>query len=184
MIVLTKPVVYLSVDEITDTHKMLVEYLDKIAPNNNDQLREILSLLGDEPNLDGLCESNAATNSPIAKNMTLTSSPSLTSNDSSSNKNSCGNNAQICLMLNNRFTPNGDEKTEINNLYIRTKRFIVDIILCQPGDNLLQILYTPTTEEQVIFGNFLRFFSLKNNFFKGERPFEAFGQARNDRTAW
>lgn len=150
MIVLTKPVVYLSVDEITDTHKILIEYLDRISPNKNDQLREILSLLGDEPNLDGLSESVAFnnSNSPNAKN-TLTGSPSLYSNDSMSNKNSCGNNAQICLMLNNRFTPNGDEKTEINNLYIKTKRFIVDIILCQTGDNLAQILYTPTNEEQV-----------------------------------
>jgi len=147
MIVLTKPAVYLSVDEITDTHKILVEYLDRIAPSRSDQLREILSLLGDEPNLDGLCDTTAATNSPNAKS-TLTSSPSVHSNDSMANKNSCSNSAQICLMLNNRFTPNGDEKTEINNLFIKTKRFIVDIILCQPGDNLAQILYTPTNEEQ------------------------------------
>lgn len=31
----------------------------------------------------------------------------------------------------------------------RTKRLIVDILNCQPGDNLNQILQCPTTKEQV-----------------------------------
>ena len=33
-------------------------------------------------------------------------------------------------------------------LFYRTKRFIVDIIHCQAGDDLTQILNAPTTKEQ------------------------------------
>lgn len=61
---------------------------------------------------------------------------------------SLSKNTQLCLTLTNRFTPNGDEKTDINNLFIKTKRLIVEIVLCQPGDSLSRILSTPCTKEQ------------------------------------
>lgn len=36
LIVLTKPIVYMTIQEISDTHKILVDYLDKIAPDEQD----------------------------------------------------------------------------------------------------------------------------------------------------
>ena len=116
--------------------QILVEYMDKIAPEDNDPLRQIFSQLQHEPNLESLGDNI------FTKSGTLTSSPSLTSTN-------FNKNTQICLTLTNRFTPNGDEKTDLNNLFIRTKRFIVEIINCQSGDNLKQILKTPATPEQV-----------------------------------
>lgn len=35
-----------------------------------------------------------------------------------------------------------------HDLFFRTKRMIVDVIRCQPGDTLTQILNTPATDEQ------------------------------------
>jgi Ras GTPase-activating-like protein IQGAP1 len=138
---LTKPLVYMTVQEICDTHKILIKYLDKIAPESNDPLREIFSLLTHEPNLDSLTENLC---SKINVN-SHTPSDTIT-------RNNFSKNTQICLTLTNRYTPNGgDEKSEGNNLFVRTKRFIVEIIHCQPGEDLREILKTPATLEQEVF---------------------------------
>lgn len=173
LIVLTKPVVYMTVQEICDTHRILVEYLDRIAPDENDPLREIFKLLHFEPNLDSLTE-----NLLCSRTTTSTTANAATAvpQDTMSRAN-LSKNTQICLTLTNRFTPNGDEKTDLNNLFIRleinylylympilskleyfmcvfwfvverTKRFIVEIIHCQAGETLFQILKTPSTPEQ------------------------------------
>lgn len=108
LIVLTKPVVYMTVQEICDTHRILVEYLDRIAPDENDPLREIFKLLHFEPNLDSLTENLCSRTSlnTSASNDTLT-------------RSNISKNTQLCLTLTNRFTPNGDEKTDLNNLFIK-----------------------------------------------------------------
>jgi Ras GTPase-activating-like protein IQGAP2/3 len=45
----TKPVVLISIHEIFATHKLLVENLDQLAPEESDELRVILKDLGDVP---------------------------------------------------------------------------------------------------------------------------------------
>ena len=55
----------------------------------------------------------------------------------------------MCLTLTDRFTPSSDDKTDINNLFIRTKRLIVEIIHCQQGETMEAILTTTATHEQV-----------------------------------
>ena len=130
--------------------KILIEYLDKIAPEKNDPLREIFSLLNHEPNLDSL------TDNLCTKVSTNSHTPSDTIT-----RNNFSKNTQICLTLTNRFTPNGDEKTDANNLFIKTKRYIVEIINCQPGENLRQILKTPATVEQVGNMTFIRIYYIR-----------------------
>ena len=71
LIVLTKPIVYMTVQEITDTHKILVQYLDKIAPDTKDPLREIFTLLQFEPNLDSLTEN-------LSSRISVDGSPNVT----------------------------------------------------------------------------------------------------------
>ena len=83
--------------------------MDKIAPNENDPLREIFNLLDHEPNLDSLTDNLC---SKITQNNSPTTNDTLT-------KNTFSKNTQLCLTLTNRFTPNGEEKTDINNLFIR-----------------------------------------------------------------
>lgn len=122
LITLTKPVVYMTVQEICDTHRILVEYLDRIAPDESDPLREIFKLLHFEPNLDSLTENLLGSNgkSPAGATAanTLNTSTSASSHDTLSRSN-LSKNTQLCLTLTNRFTPNGDEKTDLNNLFIR-----------------------------------------------------------------
>lgn len=182
LIVLTKPVVYMTVQEICDTHRILVEYLDRIAPDESDALREIFRLLHYEPNLDSLTEnlcsrvaaaaSTAGSLNNSSHSATAAAAAAAASHDTLT-KSNVSKNTQLCLTLTNRFTPSGDEKTDLNNLFIRyetflfyefcylyiylnvlffcfrTKRFIVEIMHCQPGETLLQILKSPATLEQV-----------------------------------
>lgn len=113
LIQLTKPTVYITVQEICDTHRILIDNLDKIAPEKNDALNEILSLLGPEPNFDSII--NDTSSSP---NKTLPHSNTNTS-DSLANKSILSNNTQICLTLTSRFTPIGDESADLFNLFIK-----------------------------------------------------------------
>jgi hypothetical protein len=56
---------------------------------------------------------------------------------------------EITLTLTNKFEVPEDDQTDIKTLLIRTKRMSVDVIACQDGETLAQILETPATEEQV-----------------------------------
>ena len=82
--------------------------MDKIAPEADDPIREIFSLLNHEPNLESLTDN-------LCSKVNLNSH---TQNDTMT-RNNFSKNTQICLTLTNRFTPNGDEKTDANNLFIR-----------------------------------------------------------------
>jgi hypothetical protein len=123
LIVLTKPVVYMTVQEICDTHRILVEYLDRIAPDENDPLREIFKLLHFEPNLDSLTENLLCSRTTSA---TANAATAVPPQDTMSRAN-LSKNTQLCLTLTNRFTPNGDEKTDLNNLFIRLEKLSLSI---------------------------------------------------------
>lgn len=129
MITLTKPVVYMTVQEICDTHRILVEYLDRIAPDDNDPLRDIFKLLHHEPDLDSLADNLVAPNgghhhstrlsNSASSHDTLTSTQTTTTTNAAA-RNNLNKNTQICLTLTNRFVPSGDDKTDLNSLFIRS----------------------------------------------------------------
>ena len=54
VVMVTKPVIYISVQEICDTHTLLLDHRDEIAPDPNDPLHELLDDLGNAPNVDAL----------------------------------------------------------------------------------------------------------------------------------
>ena len=56
---------------------------------------------------------------------------------------------EITLTLTNKFEVPEDDQTDIKTLLIRTKRLSVDVIACQDGETLAQILETPATVEEV-----------------------------------
>lgn len=159
LIVLTKPIVYMTVQEISDTHKILIQHLDKIAADTKDPLREIFDLLQFDPNLDSLTE-NLCSRTSLGSNGTNDSPKQETMSRNNSN---LSRNTQLCLTLTNRFTPNGEEKADLINLFIRTKRLIIELIHCQNGDNLKMILNSPCTFEQEILHQKLVKKRQKNN---------------------
>ena len=54
VVMLTKPAIYISVQEICDTHTLLLDHRDEIAPDPNDPLHELLDDLGDAPNVESM----------------------------------------------------------------------------------------------------------------------------------
>lgn len=54
MVMVTKPVIYISVQEICDTHTLLLDHRKEIAPDSNDPLHELLEDLGDAPSVEAL----------------------------------------------------------------------------------------------------------------------------------
>lgn len=40
---IAKPVIYISLQEIVDTHQLLLDNIDSIAPDKKDKLRELLA---------------------------------------------------------------------------------------------------------------------------------------------
>lgn len=136
LIILTKPIVYMTIQEIRDSHKLLVENLDKIAPDPQDQLRKIFDLLKHEPDLESF-----NVNRPLS-----VISLQKPNNDCS---NAINKNTQLCLTLTDRFTPNNEDKADLNSILIRTKRLIIEIIHCQSGENIEKIIHTIANKEQV-----------------------------------
>uniref|UniRef100_A0A7N6BGV3 IQ motif containing GTPase activating protein 2 n=1 Tax=Anabas testudineus TaxID=64144 RepID=A0A7N6BGV3_ANATE len=52
MVTLSKPVIYISIEEIINTHSLLLEHLEAISPDRNDLLHELLQDLGDVPDVE------------------------------------------------------------------------------------------------------------------------------------
>uniref|UniRef100_A0A8C8LPF4 IQ motif containing GTPase activating protein 2 n=1 Tax=Oncorhynchus tshawytscha TaxID=74940 RepID=A0A8C8LPF4_ONCTS len=58
MVTLSKPVIYISIDEIINTHSLVLEHLEAISPDHNDLLHELLEDLGDAPDVEALLGQN------------------------------------------------------------------------------------------------------------------------------
>uniref|UniRef100_A0A4W5MG79 IQ motif containing GTPase activating protein 2 n=1 Tax=Hucho hucho TaxID=62062 RepID=A0A4W5MG79_9TELE len=58
MVTLCKPVIYISIDEIINTHSLVLEHLEAISPDHNDLLHELLQDLGDMPDVEALLENS------------------------------------------------------------------------------------------------------------------------------
>uniref|UniRef100_A0A8P4GUV5 IQ motif containing GTPase activating protein 2 n=1 Tax=Dicentrarchus labrax TaxID=13489 RepID=A0A8P4GUV5_DICLA len=54
MVTLSKPIIYISIEEIINTHSLLLEHLEAISPDHNDLLHELLQDLGDVPDVETL----------------------------------------------------------------------------------------------------------------------------------
>jgi hypothetical protein len=154
LIIFSKPVVYMTVSEVNDTHRLLVQYLDKIVPsaNNsssrNDPFREIINSL----EMKGPLNVDILNDNLLLKSTNSIESTHLHRQTSSAGDPQSGvlnKNTQICLTLNNTFILNHigfDEKTHLNDKFIRTKKFIVDLIQCQNNNNMNNIFNSSNNE--------------------------------------
>ncbi|XP_065595833.1 ras GTPase-activating-like protein IQGAP2 isoform X1 [Cyrtonyx montezumae] len=132
MVTLSKPVIYISIEEIINTHSLLLEHQDAIATEPNDLLNELLEGLGPVPDVESfLGEGSVDPNDP--------------------NRESTLNQlakTEISLSLTSKYELREGEDQDLKSLMIKTKRLIVDMIRTQPGDTLLEILETTATAQQ------------------------------------
>nr|XP_008101137.1 PREDICTED: ras GTPase-activating-like protein IQGAP2 [Anolis carolinensis] len=132
MVTLSKPVIYISIEEIINTHSLLLEHQDAIAPDQNDVLNELLQGLGEVPDVDTfLGEGTIDPNDPN-KESTLSQLVKT----------------EISLSLTRKYDLREGEEQDIKGLMMKTKRLIIDVIRAQPGESLAKILETPATELQ------------------------------------
>uniref|UniRef100_A0A673HAH8 Ras GTPase-activating-like protein IQGAP1 n=1 Tax=Sinocyclocheilus rhinocerous TaxID=307959 RepID=A0A673HAH8_9TELE len=126
MVTLSKPVIYISIDEIINTHSLVLEHKEAIAPDHSDLLHELLKDLGEVPDVESL----------LGKIIT--------------NENSLSQLAktEISLTLTNKFELlDGDDK-DTKGLMMKTKKLIVDVVRIQLGETLTDILETPASAAQ------------------------------------
>ncbi|KFP35482.1 Ras GTPase-activating-like IQGAP1, partial [Chlamydotis macqueenii] len=132
LVTLTKPVIYISIGEIINTHTLLLDHQDAIAPEHNDPIHELLDDLGEVPTIESLIggEGSVNVNDPNREMLAK---------------------IEVSLTLTNKFDVPGDENAEMDarTILLNTKHLIVDVIRFQPGETLTEILETPATSEQV-----------------------------------
>ncbi|KAL0979273.1 hypothetical protein UPYG_G00183070 [Umbra pygmaea] len=132
MVTLSKPVIYISIDEIINTHSLVLEHLEAISPDHNDLLHELLEDLGDAPDVASLLGEGAVDLNDPNKDSTLSQLAKT----------------EISLTLTSKFELlDGDDK-DTKGLMRKTKKLIVDVIRVQPGDTLPDTLETPASAIQ------------------------------------
>ncbi|PWA28993.1 hypothetical protein CCH79_00006341 [Gambusia affinis] len=130
LVTVTKPVIYISIGEIINTHTLLLDHQDAIAPEHNDPIHELLTDLGEVPTVESL----------IGENPLPPDDP---------NKELMGK-TEVSLTLTNKFDVPDEANTEMDakTLLLNTKRLIVDVIRFQPGETLTEILDLTASPEQ------------------------------------
>uniref|UniRef100_A0A8C5EZM0 IQ motif containing GTPase activating protein 2 n=1 Tax=Gopherus evgoodei TaxID=1825980 RepID=A0A8C5EZM0_9SAUR len=118
MVTLSKPVIYISIEEIINTHSLLLEHQDAIAPEQNDLLNELLEGLGAVPDVESF----------LGKfSFSLSSPPPPPPPPPPFG---------LFVIVIQGLALNW------------TKRLVVDVIRTQPGDTLLEILEIPASAQQ------------------------------------
>uniref|UniRef100_A0A452RDR6 IQ motif containing GTPase activating protein 3 n=1 Tax=Ursus americanus TaxID=9643 RepID=A0A452RDR6_URSAM len=129
MVAVAKPVVYITVEELVNTHRLLLEHQDWVAPDHGDPLHELLEDLGELPTVPDL----------IGEGVAAAGSPDLSK-------------LEVSLTLANKFegleTDAGDISAQ--SLLLSTKQMLADIMQFQPGDSLEEILSLPVSREQEV----------------------------------
>ncbi|XP_034534751.1 ras GTPase-activating-like protein IQGAP3 [Notolabrus celidotus] len=125
LLIVNKPVVYISISELLNTHKLLLEQQQVLCPDPSDPLRLLLKDLGPVPTLQEL------------------------SGDPSADPGSDGK-MEVSLTLTNKFDlfNEADDKQDARALLLSTKQLIIDIIRTQQGDSLSHILRASASHDQ------------------------------------
>ncbi|KAM9244572.1 ras GTPase-activating-like protein IQGAP3 [Dugong dugon] len=127
MVAVAKPVVYITVGELVNTHRLLLEHQDWITPDHRDPLHELLEDVGELPTVLDLIGENIAADG----NMDLSK-------------------LEVSLTLTNKFEglETDADDTNARSLLLSTKQMLADIIQFHPGDSLKEILSHSASREQ------------------------------------
>ncbi|NWH85210.1 IQGA3 protein, partial [Aegithalos caudatus] len=133
MVAVAKPVIYITVGELINTHKLLLEHQDSIAPHHSDPLHELLEDLDGLPTVQSLVGESVAILGDSGAEQVLSQL----------------SRTEISLTLTNKLVPvASSEESDTRSLLLSTKQMLVDLIQSQPGDSLPEILWTPALEHE------------------------------------
>lgn len=123
---IAQPTIYITVQELCEVHCLLLEYEDEIAPKSYDPLHELLSDLGLPSTVKSL----------MGEDLESTSISTL-------------GQTEICLTLTSKFLVNESESSDVQQIYVKTKQMIIDLLhYKKPGETLLDLLNTKPTQEE------------------------------------
>lgn len=132
LVTLSKPVIYISIEEIINTHSLLLEHQDAISPDHNDVLHELLEALGAVPDVESFLGESVVDPSDPNKESALSQLAKT----------------EISLSLTRKFDLREGEDKDLKSLMIKTKKLIVDVIRAQSGETLTEILETEASTQQ------------------------------------
>uniref|UniRef100_A0A4W3GFE5 IQ motif containing GTPase activating protein 2 n=1 Tax=Callorhinchus milii TaxID=7868 RepID=A0A4W3GFE5_CALMI len=132
MVTLSKPVIYISIEEIINTHSLLLEHQQAISPDQKDPLHELLKDLGDVPDVETLIGEGAVVSNDPNKENVLSQLAKT----------------EVSLTLMSKFELREGDDRNMKSLMIKTKRLIEDVIRTQSGETLSEILETPASSQQ------------------------------------
>ncbi|KAM8921493.1 ras GTPase-activating-like protein IQGAP3 [Pelodytes ibericus] len=121
-----KPVIYITVGELIDTHRLLLEHQDFIAPDHKDPINELLEDIGEFPTVQSLIGESTSNLSDAVSEQAQVQLRKL----------------EMSLTLTNKFDmlDTNTEAMDAQGLLLSTKHMLVDIIQTQPGDSLAELL--------------------------------------------
>ncbi|RZF35835.1 hypothetical protein LSTR_LSTR008941 [Laodelphax striatellus] len=123
---MNQPAVYVTLQELRDVHRVLLDYSEHIAPDPHDMLHDLLADLGPVPTASQLLGFNcdeAGAESQLAQ-------------------------TEVCLTLTNKYEVAETDKSEITKLFIKTKELLVDVLPFLSGHNLPGALRIDPTDAQ------------------------------------
>ncbi|XP_052599487.1 ras GTPase-activating-like protein IQGAP2 isoform X2 [Peromyscus californicus insignis] len=132
LVTVSKPVIYISIEEIINTHLLLLEHQDAIVTEKSDLLNELLESLGEVPTVESFLGEGAVDPNDPNKENTLNQL----------------SKTEISLSLTSKYDIKDGEAVDGRSLMIKTKKLIIDVTRNQPGSTLIEILETPATEQQ------------------------------------
>ncbi|XP_072249511.1 ras GTPase-activating-like protein IQGAP3 [Leuresthes tenuis] len=135
LLIVNRPVIYISVSELLNTHKLLLEHQEVLCPDPSDALRHILRDLGPVPMLQELVGDSSSAADPGSE----------------------FSKVEVSLTLTNKFDifSDSDDKPDARGLLLSTKQLIIDVIRTQSGDSLSDILKTKTSPDQEVCHDWL-----------------------------
>ncbi|KAK1205473.1 IQGA3 protein, partial [Pygoscelis papua] len=133
MVAMAKPVIYITVGELINTHKLLLEHQNSIAPHHGDPLHELLEDLDELPTVQSLVGESVPSLADSGAEQVLSQLSKM----------------EISLTLTGKLVPAASsEESDTRSLLLSTKQMLVDVIQSQPGDSLPEILWTLASEHE------------------------------------
>ncbi|KAI3643911.1 hypothetical protein MP228_010075 [Amoeboaphelidium protococcarum] len=154
----SKPVIYITPQEIFNTHALVETTMDEFSVESNDPLKQLIKELGP----------------PNESSVTVDYSGTFRKTDEDGNPVGDGDKAapagsmddlrgnEISLTLSSRYmeeasaamlgVSGGEQAAQYKNLFLETKRFVLSLIRVQNGKNLSELLQKPvTSRDQKIY---------------------------------
>ncbi|XP_056331178.1 ras GTPase-activating-like protein IQGAP3 [Danio aesculapii] len=132
-LILNRPVIYISISELLNTHRLLLEHQDSLCSDHSDPLLQLLNDLGSVPSVQELVGEGHLNSADPNTEQTL-------------------DKMEVSLTLTSKFDvfKSSDDQPDARGILLSTKQLIIDVIRTQPGDTLHEVLQVSASRDQEV----------------------------------